>query len=98
MGHDTTDGQCVLRSGYQHDQLSCGHSAAAVLLRRWRRCLNYGGIGAVIGHESSHGFDDQGHQFDGDGNKSNWWTPTDEAQFNARTAKLVQQFNAYTPL
>ena len=60
--------------------------------------LNYGGIGAVIGHESSHGFDDQGHQFDGDGNKDNWWTPQDEAQFEARTAKLVQQFNAYAPL
>jgi putative endopeptidase len=60
--------------------------------------INYGGIGAVIGHESSHGFDDQGHQFDGDGNKDNWWTPKDEAQFNARTHKLVQQFNDYTPL
>jgi putative endopeptidase len=60
--------------------------------------INYGGIGAVIGHESSHGFDDQGHQFDGDGNKNNWWTAKDEAQFNARTAKLVQQFNDYAPL
>jgi putative endopeptidase len=60
--------------------------------------INYGGIGAVIGHESSHGFDDQGHQFDGDGNKDNWWTPKDETQFDARTAKLVQQFNAYAPL
>lgn len=60
--------------------------------------INYGGIGAVIGHESSHGFDDQGHQFDGDGNKDNWWTPADESQFDARTAKLVQQFNAYAPL
>ena len=60
--------------------------------------INYGGIGAVIGHESSHGFDDQGHQFDGDGNKNNWWTPQDEKQFDARTAKLVQQFNAYAPL
>jgi putative endopeptidase len=60
--------------------------------------INYGGIGAVIGHESSHGFDDQGHQFDGDGNKANWWTKQDEAQFNARTAKLVDQFNHYAPL
>jgi putative endopeptidase len=60
--------------------------------------INYGGIGAVIGHESSHGFDDQGHQFDGEGNKNNWWTKQDEAQFNARTARLVQQFNAYAPL
>ena len=60
--------------------------------------INYGGIGAVIGHESSHGFDDQGSQFDGDGNKVNWWTKQDKQQFDARTAKLVQQFDAYTPI
>ena len=60
--------------------------------------INYGGIGAVIGHESSHGFDDQGSQFDGDGNKADWWTAQDKAQFKARTAKLVDQFNNYAPL
>ena len=60
--------------------------------------INYGGIGAVIGHESSHGFDDQGSQFDGDGNKADWWTSQDAAQFKARSTKLVDQFNAYTPL
>ena len=60
--------------------------------------INYGGIGAVIGHESSHGFDDQGSQFDGLGNKSDWWTKQDQTQFKARTAKLVQQFNDYAPI
>src|SRR5690348_16817123 len=60
--------------------------------------INYGGIGAVIGHESSHGFDDQGSQFDGSGNRENWWTKQDEAQFKARTGKLVKQFDAYSPL
>jgi putative endopeptidase len=60
--------------------------------------INYGGIGAVIGHESSHGFDDQGSQFDGDGNKADWWTAQDKAQFKERTGKLVQQFNDYAPL
>ena len=60
--------------------------------------INYGGIGAVIGHESSHGFDDQGSQFDGYGNRSNWWSKQDEAQFKARTGKLVNQFNAYAPI
>ena len=60
--------------------------------------INYGGIGAVIGHESSHGFDDQGSQFDGNGNRENWWTKQDEAQFKARTGKLVKQFDAYSPL
>ncbi|GLQ95981.1 M13 family metallopeptidase [Dyella mobilis] len=60
--------------------------------------INYGGIGAVIGHESSHGFDDQGSQFDGDGNKADWWTAKDKAQFKDRTGKLVDQFNGYAPL
>uniref|UniRef100_UPI002623BF7E M13 family metallopeptidase n=1 Tax=Oleiagrimonas sp. TaxID=2010330 RepID=UPI002623BF7E len=60
--------------------------------------INYGGIGAVIGHESSHGFDDQGSQFDGNGNLKNWWTKTDRKKFDARTEKLVKQFNAYVPL
>jgi putative endopeptidase len=60
--------------------------------------INYGGIGAVIGHEASHGFDDEGSQFDGAGNNVNWWTKADRTQFDARTAKLVQQFNDYSPI
>ena len=60
--------------------------------------INYGGIGAVIGHESSHGFDDEGSQFDGDGNQVNWWSKADREKFDARTEKLVQQFDAYTPI
>jgi putative endopeptidase len=60
--------------------------------------INYGGIGAVIGHESSHGFDDEGSQFDGAGNQVNWWTKADREKFDARTAKLVQQFDDYTPI
>ncbi|MEP7187326.1 MAG: M13 family metallopeptidase [Rhodanobacter sp.] len=60
--------------------------------------INYGGIGAVIGHEASHGFDDEGSQFDGAGNNVNWWTKADRNKFDARTDKLVQQFNDYTPI
>ncbi len=60
--------------------------------------INYGGIGAVIGHESSHGFDDQGSQFDGDGNNENWWTAADRKKFDERTAVLVKQFDEYAPL
>ncbi|MBN8727239.1 MAG: M13 family metallopeptidase [Xanthomonadales bacterium] len=60
--------------------------------------LNYGGIGAVIGHEAIHGFDDEGSQFDAEGNNSNWWTKDDRQKFEARTARLVAQFNAYEPL
>jgi len=57
--------------------------------------INYGGIGGVIGHEFSHGFDDQGSKFDGDGNLKNWWTDEDNANFKERTTKLVNQFDAY---
>jgi len=60
--------------------------------------VNYGGIGAVIGHEISHGFDDQGSRYDAKGNLRNWWTEDDRARFEARTKLLVEQFNAYEPL
>ncbi|WP_130620161.1 M13 family metallopeptidase [Dyella amyloliquefaciens] len=60
--------------------------------------INYGGIGAVIGHEASHGFDDEGSQFDGEGNNVNWWTKADREKFDERSDKLVQQFNDYTPI
>ncbi len=60
--------------------------------------VNYGGIGAVIGHESSHGYDDEGSQFDGEVNYVNWWTKADREAFNARTHKLVEQFDHYTPI
>ena len=57
--------------------------------------VNYGGIGGVIGHEFSHGFDDQGSKFDGDGNIKNWWTETDIKNFEHLTGKLVDQFNSF---
>lgn len=60
--------------------------------------VNYGGMGAVIGHEISHGFDDQGSRFDATGNMVNWWTETDRRQFEARTDALVAQFDAYEAL
>ncbi len=60
--------------------------------------VNYGGIGMVIGHEITHGFDDQGSQFDGEGNLKNWWTEADQAAYKALTDKFVEQYNAYEPL
>ncbi len=55
---------------------------------------NYGGIGVVIGHEMTHGFDDQGRNFDAEGNMTDWWTAEDAAKFNEKTGKLIEQFNA----
>ncbi len=60
--------------------------------------VNYGGIGSVIGHEISHGFDDSGRQFDGDGNLRDWWTATDATNFKQRAGVVVSQFNGYSVL
>jgi putative endopeptidase len=60
--------------------------------------VNYGGIGAVIGHEIGHGFDDQGSTFNGDGVLKNWWTPADLAAFKAKTGALVSQYNGFKAL
>jgi putative endopeptidase len=58
---------------------------------------NYGGIGAVIGHEIGHGFDDQGSKFDGDGNMLDWWTAADRAEFEKRAKALIAQYSAFEP-
>lgn len=60
--------------------------------------VNYGGIGAVIGHEMGHGFDDQGRKTDGNGEQRDWWTEEDGKAFEARSKALVEQFNAFEPL
>jgi putative endopeptidase len=60
--------------------------------------INYGGIGAVIGHEMTHGFDDQGRQFDAVGNLRDWWTPQSAAEFKKRSQAVVNQYSEYEPL
>lgn len=60
--------------------------------------INYGGIGAVIAHEISHGFDDQGRQFDAQGNLRDWWTPESAARYKERADRIVQQYEEYEPL
>ena len=60
--------------------------------------INYGGIGAVIGHEMTHGFDDSGSQYAADGNLKNWWTPEDAAKFKEKANKVVEQYSKYTVL
>jgi len=59
--------------------------------------VNYGGIGAVIGHEIGHGFDDQGSKYDGDGRLEDWWSAEDRAEFEERTKALIAQYDAYSP-
>lgn len=59
--------------------------------------INYGGIGAVIGHEIGHGFDDQGSRYDGDGRLVNWWSDKDRSEFEKRTSSLISQYDALEP-
>ena len=59
--------------------------------------VNFGGIGAVIGHEIGHGFDDQGSRYDGDGNLTDWWTEADRAGFDERARGLIEQYDGFTP-
>lgn len=59
--------------------------------------VNYGAIGATIGHEIGHGFDDQGSKYNGDGNREDWWTPEDRTAFEAKTKQLIDQYNALVP-
>jgi putative endopeptidase len=60
--------------------------------------INYGAIGAVIGHEMTHGFDDQGRQYDKDGNLKDWWTKTDADKFKSRVGLMIEQYNKFTVL
>jgi putative endopeptidase len=62
------------------------------------QAANYGAIGAIIGHEIGHGFDDQGSKYDGSGNLNDWWTDADRAEFEKRTARLIAQYDALEPL
>ncbi|NUM66500.1 M13 family metallopeptidase [candidate division KSB1 bacterium] len=60
--------------------------------------VNYGGIGAVIGHEITHGFDDEGSKYDAEGNLRSWWSPAVRKQFEARAQRLVEHFNGYVAI
>ncbi len=65
---------------------------------RMDAAVNYGAIGAVMGHELTHGFDDQGRQFDAQGNLRNWWTPEDAAEFEKRAECFIKEYSAFTPV
>jgi len=60
--------------------------------------VNYGGMGAVIGHEITHGFDDEGRKYDAQGNLSGWWQPADDQAFTERADRVVRQFDGFTPI
>ena len=65
---------------------------------RMDAAVNYGAIGSVMGHELTHGFDDEGRQFDAQGNLRNWWTPEDAAEFEKRAECFIKEYSAFTPV
>ena len=98
MGHDASDCQRLLQPCEKRNRFPGGNPAAAFFSPNTEAALNYGGIGAVIGHEISHAFDDQGSKYDGDGNMINWWTDEDRKAFKALTEALIAQYEQYEPL
>jgi predicted metalloendopeptidase len=98
VGHDAADCQRLLQSADERNRVSRGLPAAAILQPAADDAANYGGVGTTIGHEISHGFDDSGSQYDGDGNLRDWWTADDHKRFDAKTKALVAQFDGYSPV
>ena len=98
VGHDAADRERRQPAGDERDELPRGDPAAAVLRsQRGRWPWTTAPSGAIIGHEISHSFDNQGAQFDATGRLHNWWTPDDLKHFEASAAQLVAQYDAYQP-
>ena len=100
MADDATDRQCLL--AYYDPSYNEIVFPAAILQAPFfspdaEAAINYGGIGAVIGHEIGHGFDDQGSTYDGDGVLRDWWTEADKAAFEQKTKALIAQYNSLVP-
>ncbi len=98
VADDAAGDQRLLQPLEQRDRLPSCDTAAAVLRPECRCAVNYGAIGAVIGHEMGHGFDDQGRKFGPDGAMQDWWTAQDAGVFRARTARLIKEFSAFEAL
>jgi hypothetical protein len=95
VGHDAADGQRLLQLFDERDSLPRRNLQPPFYDPKADDAFNYGGIGAVIGHEMTHGFDDSGAKFDADGNLVMWWTEDDFKKFNARTDCVVNQFDEF---
>ena len=98
VGNDAANGKCILQSTVERIVFPAAILQSPFFSKDAETPLNYGGIGAVIGHEISHAFDDQGSKYDGDGNLNNWWTDEDRAAFKELTGRLVAQYADYEPL
>ena len=98
VGHDADDDQCLCQFGMVEIVFPAAILQPPFFDPKADPAINYGGIGAVIGHEFSHHFDDQGAKYDPNGQLTDWWTPADVARSTSRLDKLVKQYDAYEPL
>ena len=98
MEHDAANRRRLLRPGHQSNRLSGRHPSAAVFDADADPAVNYGAIGAVVGHEATHGFDDQGSAFDKNGTMSDQWTVAERLTFLGKTQCIVKQFDGLSPL
>lgn len=97
MAHDTADGERLLQPWLNEIVFPAAILQPPFFSPKADDAVNFGGIGAVIGHEIGHGFDDQGSKYDGDGKLVSWWTPADRQAFEKRTKSLIDQYSALTP-
>ena len=96
MEHDAADGQRVLQPGSRTTSTSPPAFCSRRSIAQGRdAAVNYGGAGAVVGHELTHGFDDQGRKFDASGNLQNWWTEADAKAYEQRSACIADQYSQY---
>ena len=95
LEHDSADGERLLSPADERHQLPRRNSAAAVLWRPMDDAVNYGAIGVVIGHELTHGFDDQGRKYDAQGNLKDWWTAEDGKQFEQRADCTADEYSSF---
>ncbi len=95
MGHDSADRKCLLRSAAQYHQLPGGILQPPYFDKQKSDAVNFGSIGAVIGHEMTHGFDDEGRKFDATGNLRDWWTEQDGKEFDRRAQCIADEYSGF---
>ena len=93
MGNEPADGECLLQPDNERDLFPAAILQPPFFNPEADDAVNYGAIGVVIGHEMTHGFDDQGRNYDKEGNLSDWWTAEDAALFTQRADRLAQQYS-----
>ena len=98
VGHDAAHGECLLQPSLNEIVFPAGILQPPFYDPKADDAVNYGGIGAVIGHEMTHGFDDQGRKVDSQGNLRDWWTKEDGEKFMAKADVVGKQYDAFSPL